>query len=141
MLTKAEPTFDAAGVIQSGIDIFVQISHTTNYSGFSWLKRHLGDRYRVHALNIEDPYVKHTDASFVPLKPGIWFANPEKPVQKADTIRKSGWDITEVPEPLKMENDNYSSKWLAMNTLNLDEERIIVNSKEEVTICFSRSLA
>ena len=68
ILTEAEPCFDAADVMRCGRDIFVQVSHVTNWGGVEWLRRHLAPEYRVHHLNFMDPYAVHIDASFVPLR-------------------------------------------------------------------------
>src|SRR5262245_17120746 len=53
-ITEFEPTFDAADFIRCGKDIFVQKSHVTNSFGIEWLRRHLGDRFRIHELEFND---------------------------------------------------------------------------------------
>ena len=68
--TEYEPTFDAADFARFGEDIFVQRSHVTNRFGIDWFARHIGPRYRVHEIAINDPHAMHIDATLVPLRPG-----------------------------------------------------------------------
>ena len=48
--TEFEPVFDAADFTRCGRDIFVQRSHVTNYGGIEWMRRHLGDTFKVHEI-------------------------------------------------------------------------------------------
>ena len=48
ILTEFEPVFDAADFFRCGRDLFVIRSNVTNASGIEWLRRHLGDGYRIH---------------------------------------------------------------------------------------------
>ncbi len=77
-VTEFEPTFDAADFMRCGRDIFVQRSHVTNDFGIKWMRRHLGDAYRVHVLDVHDDHPMHIDASFVPLAPGKVLVNPDR---------------------------------------------------------------
>jgi glycine amidinotransferase len=54
VITELEPTFDAADFVRCGRDIFGQRSHVTNALGIEWLRRHLGDAYRLHVLEFAD---------------------------------------------------------------------------------------
>lgn len=65
-----EPTFDAADFIRCGKDIFVQRSQVTNYFGIEWMRRHLGEEYRLHLLTFKDPNPMHIDATFNTIAPG-----------------------------------------------------------------------
>ncbi|KAI0230063.1 Glycine amidinotransferase, mitochondrial [Lamellibrachia satsuma] len=134
LLTEAELCFDAADIFRCGRDIFIQISQVTNHSGVEWLRRHLAPEYRVHVLNCLDPGCMHIDCTLVPLRPGLLIANPTRPCAQADMLRKAGWDIIMAPRPSFLEDNVYTSCWLSMNTLSLDEERIIVYSKEQPII-------
>lgn len=38
------------------------------------------------------------------IEPGVWLANPERPVMQSDAIRRAGWDIITAPVPTKVES-------------------------------------
>src|SRR5205085_2984693 len=54
VITEFEPTFDAADFVRCGRDIFAQESNVTNKFGIEWLRRHLGDTYRIHVFEFKD---------------------------------------------------------------------------------------
>jgi len=76
VITEFEPTFDAADFVRFGRDIFVQKSHVTNSLGIEWVRRHLGDEYRVHEVQSLCPQALHIDTTLVPLAPGKVLVNP-----------------------------------------------------------------
>lgn len=130
VITEYEPTFDAADFIRCGKDIFVQQSHVTNRFGIEWLRRHLGEAYTIHELSFNDPHPMHIDATILPLAPGKLLANPER-VNKLPKMFRS-WDILYAPEPCIPDDHTLymTSKWINMNVLSLDEERVIVEKHE-----------
>jgi glycine amidinotransferase len=131
VITEFEPTFDAADFIRCGRDIFAQKSNVTNEFGIEWLRRHLGDDYRIHVCDFNDPHPMHIDATLVPLAPGKVLINRERvPVMPA--IFK-GWDVFHAPKPvIPHEHPLYmTSKWINMNILMLDEQRVIVERQDE----------
>ena len=77
-LTEAEPVFDAADFTRFGKDIFGNRSMMTNLGGIEWLRRHLEPEYRVHTLAFRDACPIHMDATFVPIRPGLVIASPER---------------------------------------------------------------
>jgi glycine amidinotransferase len=130
-LTEFEPVFDAAEFTKCGRDIFVQQSHVTNKFGIEWVRRCLGNEYRIHELKFKDQSAMHIDATFVPLAPGKLLIHREK-VEKVPEMFKS-WDVLKAPEscipdshPLYM-----SSKGVGVNLLMLDEKRVIVEKQDE----------
>jgi len=133
-ITEFEPTFDAADFIRCGRDIFVQRSNCTNAFGIDWLRRHLGERYRVHELEVDDDHPMHIDATFMPLAPGQLLINRHR-LKKIPSMFK-GWDILEAPEPtIPDDHPMYMcSRWVSMNVLMLDEERVVVERHEEPTV-------
>lgn len=136
VLTEFEPLFDAADVIRCGRDIFVAQSSCCNRFGIDWLARYLGDAYRVHEVEVYDTHPMHIDATFYPLAPGKLLINPER-VHKLPTIFEgSGWDVLMCPEPLMPESHPMynCSRWISMNVLMLDEERVIVSKGEDTLI-------
>jgi glycine amidinotransferase len=99
--TEFEPTFDAADFIRCGKDIFVQRSHVTNRSGIEWLRRHLGDTYRVHEIKTKCRQAIHIDTTFMPMAPGKLLYNPQFMNYEdiPEFVRKQ-WDIFEPPTPV-----------------------------------------
>lgn len=135
--TEHEPVFDAADVVRCGRDIFVQRSHVTNNFGIEWLRRHLGDAYRVHRVEFHDSRAMHIDATFLPIAPGKVIVNPDRPIKALpDIFAKSGWDRLEAPRTtLPAGHPWYHSfRWLSMNVFNLDEKRVIVERRETAMI-------
>jgi len=133
-LTEFEPVFDAAEFTKCGRDIFVQQSQVTNRFGIEWVRRCLGNEYRIHELKFKDQSAMHIDATFVLLAPGKVLIHPKK-VDKIPEMFKS-WDVLKAPEscipdshPLYM-----SSKGVGMNLLTLDEKRVIVEKQDEAMI-------
>lgn len=134
-ITEFEPTFDAADFVRCGRDIFGQKSHVTNDLGILWLQRHLGSEYRVHIIESRTPYAMHIDTTLMPLAPGKVLVNPEfLGVENVPAVFKH-WDILEAPQPV---SDGTAigviSGWANMNMLMLDEERVIVEEKQEPMI-------
>ena len=135
--TEYEPVFDAADVCRCGRDLFVQRSHVTNESGIEWLRRHLGDEYRVHQVEFADDRAIHIDATFVPLAPGKLLVNPDRPIKTLPVVfDESGWELLTPPRStLPTDHPHYRYfRWLSMNVLSLDEERVIVEAEEEPMI-------
>jgi len=75
-LTEFEPVFDAADFFRCGRDLFVTRSNVTNASGIEWLRRHLGDGYRIHEIESRCPNPMHIDTTILPLGPGKILINP-----------------------------------------------------------------
>jgi glycine amidinotransferase len=136
ILTEFEPLLDAADAIKCGRDIFVAQSSCCNRFGIEWLQRHLGDEYRVREVEVYDTHPMHIDATFYPLAPGKLLINPERVKRVPDMFKRSGWDILVCPEPLMPESHPMynCSRWIMMNVLMLDEERVIVSREEHMFI-------
>jgi glycine amidinotransferase len=136
--TEFEPIIDVADVVRCGKDIFVQRSHVTNDFGIEWLRRTLGSNYNVHKVEFDDPRAVHIDATFLPLAPGKVLVNPDRPIKKLPKIfKKAGWKMLEAPRTTYPKSSRWEYlwyKWLHMNVLNLDEERVIVEKNEEPLI-------
>lgn len=130
VITEFEPTFDAADFIRCGRDIFVQRSHVTNIFGIDWLRRHLSGLYTIHELEVNDSHAMHIDATFMPLAPGKLLTNPER-LKKVPPMFK-GWDLLNPPVPGISDNHPLymTSKWITINVLMLDEERVVVEAHE-----------
>jgi glycine amidinotransferase len=134
VISEFEPTFDAADFMRCGRDIFGQKSLVTNEFGIEWLRRHLGDGYRLHVLEFNDPHPMHIDATLVPLAPGKLLINPERVHRVPEIFR--GWDVFHAPKPCIPDDHplHMTSKWINMNVLMLDEERMMVERQDEPMI-------
>jgi glycine amidinotransferase len=131
--SEFEPLWDAADMTRCGRDIFIQRSHVTNDFAIEWLQRHLGDDYRLHKVEFDDYRAIHIDATFVPMAPGKLLVNPDRPIKSLpECIRNSDWELLTAPRStLAASHPWYHSfRWLSMNMLNLDEERVIVEASE-----------
>lgn len=136
VITEFEPVFDAADFMRCGRDIFGQLSHVTNRFGIEWLQRHLGEEYRVHILDCDDPKAMHIDGSFIPLAPGRLLINPER-VKDLPPMFDS-WEILTAPLPSISDSLPlyFTSKWISINVLSIDEERVVVEEQEAPLIAF-----
>jgi glycine amidinotransferase len=137
VVCEHEPLFDAADMVRCGRDIFIQRSHVTNDFGIEWLRRHYGDRFRLHRLEFEDDRAIHIDATFLPLRPGLALVNPDRPMKQVpDWLAGSGWELAEAPRSTLPESHPWfhTFRWLSMNLLSLDETRVVVEASEEPTI-------
>jgi glycine amidinotransferase len=140
--TEFEPCFDAADMVRCGRDLFIQRSQVTNRMGIRWIRAHLGDRYRVHVLSFRDPNPMHVDATFLPLRPGLVLANPDRPCHQLPLFERAGWRVVQAAPP-SLPDDwplYMSSRWLCMNVLVLDPRRVVVEAHEEPTQALLRSL-
>jgi glycine amidinotransferase len=130
VLTEFEPVFDAANFVRCGRDLFVTRSNVTNAMGIEWVRRHLGERYRIH--EIESRTETHIDTCFMPLAPGKVLVNPAYvAIDRLPEVLKS-WDVLIAPEPdpitdSKLRRLTMSSKWLSMNLLMVDPRRVVVD--------------
>ncbi|WP_030613074.1 amidinotransferase [Streptomyces sclerotialus] len=134
VVTEFEPTFDAADFTRCGRDIIAQKSNVTNDFGIEWLRRHLGDEYRIHVFEFNDTHPMHIDATLVPMAPGKLLINPER-VPKVPDLFKD-WDVMAAPQPVMPDAHPLymTSKWINMNILMLDEDRVIVERQDEPMI-------
>lgn len=136
VVTEFEPTFDAADFVRCGRDLFAQKSHVTNELGIEWLRRHLGDAYRIHVLESRCPQAMHIDTTFMPLAPGKVLVNPDFLDIAALPKVLDSWDILVAPAPLQTTTNKLGviSGWANMNVLMLDSERVIVEKSQEPMI-------
>jgi glycine amidinotransferase len=78
----------------------------------------------------------HIDTTFMPLAPGKVLVNPEflHKDELPDILKH--WDILEAPQPVSGLglSAQLCSTWLSMNVLMLDEERVIVEKRQEPLI-------
>jgi glycine amidinotransferase len=139
ILTEFEPVFDAADFFRCGRDLFVTRSNVTNASGIEWLRRHLGEDYRIHEIESRCRNPMHIDTTILPLGPGKILINPEYiDVERLPPILKK-WDVLVAPEPDPITDSvlkvtSLCGKWLNMNVLMVDETRVIVDPHHRATM-------
>ena len=135
-LTDFELCFDAACFSRMGRDIFWQPDIVSNSLGAEWLRRHLGDDFRIHQVEFVDEHPHHIDATFVPLRPGLALTNPARPA-KYDGLRlftENEWQLVDAvasPRPPRAASVEEPSNWISMNILSLDENTVIVEEAEQ----------
>lgn len=134
IINEFEPTFDAADFIRCGRDIIAQKSHVTNELGIEWLRRHLGNEYRIHVLDFDDPHAMHIDTTLLPLAPGKLLIHPDRVPVVPELFK--GWDVFRSPQPIIPDGHPLymTSKWINMNILMLDEKRVVVEYQDEPMI-------
>ncbi|QGM45529.1 amidinotransferase [Methylocystis heyeri] len=139
ILTEFEPLFDSADFFRCGRDIFVIRSNVTNAFGIDWLRRHLGESYRIHEIESRCRTPMHIDTTVLPLGPGRFLVNPEYvDVERLPPIMKK-WEILVAPEPDPIEGrllelTSLCGKWLNMNVLMINEKRVIVDPHHKATM-------
>jgi glycine amidinotransferase len=135
-LTEFEICFDAACFARMGRDIFWQPDIVSNGLGVEWLRRHLGDDFRIHQVEFEDPHPHHIDATFVPLRPGLALTNPDRP-PKYDCLHlfeENEWQLVDAvasSRPRRQASVEEPSSWISMNILSLDEQTVVIEAAEQ----------
>ena len=136
VVSENEVAFDAADFVRCGTDIFVQKSNVTNAMGIEWVRRQLPDVYAVHEVSFGDDYPMHIDTTIVPLCPGKLLINPSWVTKEQLPHQFEKWEIIEAPAPVHPYDSAlyFSSDWLTINFLVIDEKRIIVEENEQPLI-------
>ncbi|WP_225087634.1 amidinotransferase [Pectobacterium colocasium] len=132
IINESEPVFDAADFMKMGKDIIGQRSHVTNQKGVEWLRRALGDEYRIHIYEFDDASPMHIDTTILPLAPGRVLVNKAW-VSKIPDIFKD-WEIL-TPPPSMLDDAHplfMTSKWIHTNVLMLDDKTVVVEKDEEL---------
>jgi len=140
MITEFEPVFDAADFVRCGRDLFGIRSNVTNASGFEWLRRHLGDAYRVHEITHRCRTAMHIDSTFMPLAPGKVLVNPDYVDPTALPAMFKSWDVLIAPRPDPPPRSAWRfrvsqcSPWISINVLMLDPKRVVVEASQVTLI-------
>jgi len=133
MTSEYEPLFDAADFVRCGRDIFCQRGARTNKFGIEWVRRHLGQNFRIHEIETRCKFSVHIDTTFVPIGPGRVLVNPRWIGKLPDAIK--GWDVIEAPDPEGNAEffcgiTRETSSFIAMNLFLIDEERVFVDAQQ-----------
>lgn len=136
VINESECTFDAADFVRCGRDLFGVKSNVTNDFGIEWLRRHLGNEYRIHLISSLACQPMHIDTTFVPLAPGKALINPEFFDRERMPAVLGEWELREAPVPV-IDYDapiDLSSDWLTMNVVSVDETHVIVDAAQRELI-------
>jgi glycine amidinotransferase len=133
IVTEFEPTFDAADFVRCGLDIIGQRSHVTNDAGIEWLRRQLGDDYRIHLIEPKWRQAAHIDTTLLPVGPKKMLVNEKYFDPRRLPPAFADWTVLVPPEPVPLKNGVFTtvSSWISMNVLMLDESRVIVERRQE----------
>jgi N-dimethylarginine dimethylaminohydrolase len=133
-LAEDEILFDAPNVVRCGEDLFYNVSNTGNRKGAEWLRRTLGDQYRVHEVSVR---CDHLDTTLVFLRPGLVLVNASRfsPETLPEVCRS--WKVIWFDEPV---DEGYlfsvplASPWIGMNVLSIDPDTVVVNDRQRPLI-------
>jgi len=137
-VSEFEPVFDAADFVRCGRDLFVTRSNVTNLMGIEWLRRHLGENFRIHEVPSLCRQPMHIDSTFMPLAPGKVLVNPDYcDVERLPAVLKT-WDVLIAPRPDPIEGVmsriSMCSPWTSINVLMLDEKKVVVDASQPTLI-------
>ena len=118
-----EIMLDGAQCLRFNQDIVVNCSNKNHLLGVEWLKRHLTDRI-FHVIRMTD---NHIDSTMLPLREGTLLVNPRKfkPDELPYFLKK--WKRIVAPEP-EHQDTLLASKYIDMNVLSLDPQKVMVSS-------------
>lgn len=140
LINEFEPVFDAADFVRCGRDLFCIRSNVTNATGLEWLRRHVGDTYRIHELESQCRQPMHIDSSFMPLAPGKVLVNPDYVDPKTLPSIFKSWDVLVAPRPDPIPRSQWRfrvsmcSPWISINVLMLDQKRVVVERTQQTLI-------
>lgn len=136
VISNKEVAFDAADFVRCGTDVFVQKSNVTNAMGIEWVRRHVGPEFSVHEVEFGDEHPMHIDTTIVPLAPGKLMINPSWVKREQLPKQFDSWEIIDAPPPVKPYDSAlyFSSDWLSINILSVDDRKVIVEENEQPLI-------
>lgn len=131
-LRDHEPLFDAANVLRCGRDILYLVSCSGNMMGYEWLRRTLGEEYRVHPLvDVYDG--THIDTTITLLRPGLVLLNPSRVNEENMPELFKNWDVIWCPEMVDTGHAwDYprASLWSGMNLFMINPNLAVVNAAQ-----------
>jgi len=129
-----EALIDAANIQKYGKDILISGSYTANPRALKWVKKIVGDNYRIHVLPA--PMQGHIDAIFNILKPGV-VSTCLEPDLLPDFFK--GWQVIQVKNNYnlykwtdhsvitdRIQDDDYENTILDANMFSIDENTVLV---------------
>ena len=133
MPRNEDMTLDAANVCRLGEDWLYLESHSGNREAYNWLCEHF-PTINIELVNFYSGV--HIDSTIVPLREGLALVNASRvnPEQLPKCMTK--WDIIWVYNVVAQDfyEYPYASKWIAMNTLSIDPNTVIVDKNQNELI-------
>lgn len=139
------PMISAANIMKYGKDIFIIDSMSANKKGAQWIKRQLGDEYRVHTL--PECFSGHIDSIINILKPGVvssvagksllpdFFKNWEVICLEDTDLRKmSIQNDSALLISDNIQDDDFEGTYLGYNMFPIDQEHVLLNSFTDKSI-------
>jgi glycine amidinotransferase len=129
-----EIMFDGAQILRLGRDLLFNCSTENHRMGLTWLRRHLGDNFRIHEVGLAD---NHIDAKIVALRPGVLLLHRNVQIEQLPEFLRSWKVIPYSPPPRHGAKDEtggrpvLASSLLGMNVLSLDEDRLLVEETQK----------
>jgi glycine amidinotransferase/scyllo-inosamine-4-phosphate amidinotransferase 1 len=127
-------TFDAANICRLNDTLLYLVSETGNHAGARWLQDHLGDSYRVHAIDNLYSGV-HIDSTISPVREGLVVLNAGRITEDTVPAPLKNWNkIWITAEDLALQTFDhypYASNWIGLNFLMVNPNLAIVDPKQE----------
>jgi glycine amidinotransferase len=126
-----EMMLDGAQCLRLGRDIIVNVANKNHALGYKWLKRHLGDDYRVHRVDrLSD---NHIDSMILALRPGVFLArHPDIQSMMPEPFNR--WKYLVPPAPDAKSFPQYhdddlvlTSPYIDLNVLSISPNQVMVN--------------
>jgi len=124
---------DAANVCRLGEKWLFLESWSGNDLAYQWLTEQFPDII-IEKCNFYSGV--HIDSTIVPLREGLVMVNADRVMPEQLPKALEGWEIIWVwnVEPQDFYQYPYASKWIAMNTLSIDSENVIVDASQKEII-------
>ena len=122
-------TLDAANVCRLGKDWLYLESHSGNREAYNWLCEHFPE-INIELVNFYSGV--HIDSTIVPLREGLALVNASRVNPEQLPKCMTDWDIIWVYNVVAQDfyEYPYASKWIAMNTLSIDPDTVIVDKNQ-----------
>lgn len=93
-------------------------------------------------VEFDDHHPAHIDSTWQILRPGLILSNPVRPCLQTKYFEDQGWKVVKPPVPdiPKTWPLYFSSPWLSMNIIMLDEQHVLVEKNDPATINFFKSI-
>ena len=122
-------TLDAANVCRLGEDWLYLESHSGNREAYNWLCEHF-PTINIELVNFYSGV--HIDSTIVPLREGLALVNASRVNPEQLPKCMANWDIIWVYNVVAQDfyEYPYASKWIAMNTLSIDPDTVVVDKNQ-----------
>jgi len=122
-------TLDAANVCRLGDTWLYLESESGNHAAYEWLCEQFPN-INIELVNFYQGV--HIDSTIVPLREGVVMVNAERVMPEHLPKALQDWEIIWIWNVVPQDFYEYpwASKWIAMNTLSIDPETVIVDTAQ-----------